>query len=144
MNKSKLLRLANVIEKQPVSNGKEGFGMDRVYYLDWGDAPSSILGWTLHLEGCDFEDDLAYEDMWDEKAAGILEINEHDAERLFWLKFSTDGYNYHSPRPSNFFITPKHAAETIRHFVETGEVNWRKGKEREQKRKENAAMEKTI
>ena len=56
-----------------------------------------------------------------------LGISEEDADALFYPDFSPDRY-YGRDESMNYYhmITPQQAAETIRHYMDTGEVKWRK------------------
>lgn len=114
MNKERILQLADIVERQkhdPESG--EGFNMALVLWPCG--TPACICGWALHefnpaalnSMGC-YSTDYLFE-----QGAKTLEITESQANDLFCPDKGVWRY-----------IEPQHAAETLRHFAETGEIVW--------------------
>lgn len=130
MNKERLLELADIVEKQVhVSNyigSPSGFNMCTIFH-ECG-TPSCIAGFAIamrqcaeqHIDKTDVENQYIRSHGYD-YAAQYLDIS-HNIYELF----EPDYYPWNS-------ITPAHAAHTIRHLANTGEVNWHHYKKTETK-----------
>lgn len=115
MNKTRILALADLIEKQPhvELNSDSGFNM-REYHHRCG-TPSCIAGWVNEMSketNCGGPE---------HSAAKYLELDWVTADRLFEPSHLS---GYHGGVFGWRDITPQQAATTLRKLAETGEVDW--------------------
>ena len=120
MRKDRIRKLADTIEKcEAVYGDDQGgdykFWMGEIQF-DCG-SPACIAGWAEHIFGEDTDFDLTY----------LLDISSSDEMELIEPRYKNHAYfpAVRSDHPG--FITPQHAAKVLRHFAETGIVDWRVG-----------------
>lgn len=111
MNIERILQLADVIEAQPHTDQQADSGFNMNFFAHTCGTPSCIAGWAVHLArpGTYPENE--------ELAQEWLELNNQQARQLFWGEGTKRAF-----LPD---ITPAHAAFALRHFAETGTVDWR-------------------
>lgn len=118
----RILRLASTVELQPdVPEGSDsGFSMTDLTHPCG--TPSCLAGWCLEqMHAEEFNVDV----MTPEDYLGLPRF--HD---LFIPESDQCGYGWAENPGSPHHITAKHAAECLRHYADTGEVNWRAAAER--------------
>lgn len=111
MNKERILALAELIENQPHEELESEFGFNMEDFTHPCGTPSCIAGWAVFQAGGLEKDYHANSKV----AAEILGLEHRQAEDLFFAWRSKIGLEE---------ITPFHAAATLRHLAETGDVDW--------------------
>lgn len=127
MNKDNILRLADIIEAQPHTSVDEAQGFNMEGYIHHCGTPSCIAGFAAFeslKETTNDEEKII-------KTLRLLErynVNELWNLAIKWLGFSEEVeiYELFHPRCSYQWhnITPQEAAKVLRHFAETGEIDW--------------------
>jgi len=99
-----------------------------------------IIGHALDLKG---DDEVTWEMLWS-RMMETLKLTRSDYRDFYSLTMprprigqpgNLNGYDYQAePSDGDRFITQQHAAETLRHLAETGEVSWDMGAARLRRR----------
>lgn len=121
MNKERVLALAELIEKQPHVGKEEATteGFDMAQWFHPCGTPACIAGWTLALKYGDWSPKL--HDKRDARgveadAADYLGLEGNQSAQLFFVGYKSE--------KSFSEVTPQDAAKLLRHFAETGTIDW--------------------
>lgn len=112
MNNERILALADLIEQQPHTTPGAPSGFSMASYQHHCGTPACLAGWTVHTfcDGLDGLDNGLIRAL----ARDRLGLSDGVADDLF---IYTDGLPLDA-------ITPPHAAFTLRHLADSGEVDW--------------------
>lgn len=119
MNKANVLKLAQIIEAQKDIahfNADEGFNM--ASYLHPCGTPSCIAGFAAYE---------ALIEMGDDEEEAILRAKGLVPEAANWLGCDHIEITelFHPPHIEAWeYITPQEVAKVLRHFAETGQIDW--------------------
>jgi hypothetical protein len=121
MNKERVLALAELIEKQPHVGKEEETteGFDMAQWFHPCGTPACIAGWTLALKYGDWTPALQ-----DKRGAGGVEADAADYLGLEGTQSAQLFFVGHEAEKSLADVTPQDAAKLLRHFAETGKVDW--------------------
>lgn len=119
MNTERILKLADHIEKlehvscsQSKDYSDKYFNMN-VYVFDYCGSPACIAGHAVHMFS-DEPNKRIHFDLIRKRAQDLLGLDLSECYELF----NVNG------RDVLYTTTPKHAAATLRHFAETGVIDW--------------------
>lgn len=107
MNKKKILKLADVIENSELDN--VNFHMDNFIVAHACGTSACIAGYSYFLFGTQNDDEFSLVE--------ALDISEENAVQI---ALPTNVESFYDP----FSATPAQAASLLRHFAETGKVDW--------------------
>lgn len=113
--KPRILALADLIESLPHTRKAGGFNMN--YFLHLCGSPSCIMGWASFIWGNPEAPDYGTELDGMRCLLGHPDLSSEEREAAHDLAYGTEDLDLLS-------ITPAHAAATLRHYAETGEVDW--------------------
>jgi len=116
MNTDRILALADLIEKQPLTDSIAADGFYMGSYTHECGTPSCIAGWAA-WESLGRPAHMKLNDEWgvSDLAAEFLGISDEQRRSLFLM--SNSNRSYHG-------VSPTEAAAVIRRFAATGEVDW--------------------
>ena len=119
MNKERIRKLADVIERQPDANSVWGTGFCmRMVFHDCG-SPSCIAGWAHALFDDSVDDAFHFRVLY---AEDLLDIPDDQGRLLF------EPNNEHAYFGAVYgeigHVSAKHAAAVLRHLAKTGKVDW--------------------
>jgi hypothetical protein len=109
MNKSRLLKLATIIEA-----GRDDLAFNMHAFANYHSCGTvaCIGGWTMVAFGKLTPENILEDGVDEVEAAKLLGLTEDEAYRLFF------------PTGKGWNATPSEAAEVIREFALTGQVKW--------------------
>lgn len=113
MNRERILALADLIEQQPHTEIGAASGFNMEDFTHPCGTPACIAGWAAFMFDKEFEPGKTTM-KYSEHAGMLLGLDYRKAADLFLL---TPGIGLEE-------ITPAHAATTLRHLAETGDVEW--------------------
>jgi hypothetical protein len=123
MNKERILKLADIIEKQPHTTPQQPDGFTMSNWTHDCGTPACICGWANHELNKETSSDIWLGD--DRVAAEWLGLDIDTAGSLFEPSRERDS----NPWATDWWdeITPAHAAAVLRNLAETGKVDWSVG-----------------
>ena len=113
MNKERILKLADVVERQKHAKVSDSHGFNMGEFRHECGTPSCIAGWACALKKRDKTGMKEIDIDVFSQAKKYLGLSAYEADELF---IPSSGYWS--------LITPSQAAATLRNLAETGEVVW--------------------
>jgi hypothetical protein len=119
MNKERIQALADLIEKQPHTDIADATGFNMDDYRHQCGTPACIAGWATAMADDNPAGDEPIHGSPHYRATKFLDIGSEVGFHLFQPQ-TMSAYQWH-------LITPAQAAATLRHFANTGVVDWEVG-----------------
>lgn len=113
--KPRILALADLIENLPHTRQAGGFNMN--YFRHLCGSPSCIMGWAYFIWGDPDAPDFGAELDGMRCLLGRRNLSPEEREAAHHLAYGPEDLDLLS-------VTPAHAADTLRYYAETGEVDW--------------------